>query len=400
MARAPEIIIVVDTSATFDDVMFSRTRWMQLLSLCARGKVRVAIPIVVLRETARHWEKQANKALKAARERYGRALRGRKVFADLGLGDLAEPPRVPDVAIDRMAFHKGLAERLASVGVEILPLPKVGVPEILDRDLDRRKPFAESGKGFRDVLIWHSVIELLSGLTRNDTVYFVTNNTGDYCKEGNLDPDLLSEIDPSGAGLKHVTTLAELVERDVMRPLVSGLVASDEELETFLQAAMELEVGYFEPTIGDLVREELELAAKNLVNEEIQTGIENGYGLDFSEIAIPDQIESPTIVHVEADPKTVDWDAYETYEEDTLLIRASIDADVDIQGFVYKADYHGMEDEVSVIEFDWNEHMAFVGTSVEARLVFQLRIEADAGMVEGTEFEAAEGLTLLGGQER
>lgn len=394
VARAPEIIIVVDTTATFDDVMLSRTRWMQLLSLCARKRVRVAIPIVVLLERARHWEEQATDAVKAAKGRYGRAVKGRKSFSDLGLGELADPIPVPHVPIDRGVAHEELVERLTKLGVEILPLPTVTVPEILERDLAGKRPFDKSGKGFRDALIWHSVKELLAQLKSDCIVYFVTNNTGDFCLGDDLHPDLQSEIGGLGLDLRRVGKLDELVETDPISPLIAGLAATDEELEAFLTTAMEAEAEDFPtPSIGDLIREALESAVSALIDEEIQTDAdEMRFGLDFSEIAIPREIDSPTIVHVEPDPKSVEWDTYETYDEETLLIRASIDAEVEVQGFVYKSDYYGMEDEVTLIQFDWNDHMSFVQASVEARLVFQLRVEAGAGVVEQAEFEMAESL--------
>jgi hypothetical protein len=393
VAERALITIVVDTTATFDDIMLARTRWMQLLSLCARGQVRLALPIVVLRETARHWEEQAQKALNAAKQRYDRAVRGRKEFADLGLGDLAEPQPVPDVTIDREAFIDELAQRLTSLGVELLPLPNVQVSTILDRDLNRRKPFADSGKGFRDSMIWHSVLTLVSDLSKNDTVYFVTGNTSDYCDGDNLHPDLLSEVPAPGADLRHVTSLDELVDTDTIRPLMARLVASAEELDNFLQAAMQApEERLSRPSVSDLVREALESAAQTLAGEELQTGDGDRSGLDFSEIAIPRELESPTIVAVEVRPDTIDWHAYETYDDDTLLIRGTIEADIDIEGFIFKADYYGTEEEVTLIQFDWNDHYAFVTTTVTARLVFQLRVQSGVGSVEYTEFETAEAL--------
>lgn len=369
---------------------------MRLLSLSAKGSVHVAVPIVVLRETARHWEKQASDAEKQAKGRYDRALKGRKMFDYLGLGDSGEPPPVPDPTIDPDTFVEALVDRITELGVEIVLLPNVGVPEILERDLARKKPFAESGKGFRDVLIWHSVKELFAKLLQGSKAFFVSSNTDDYCLDSDFHPDLLAEIDDLKIDFMHVKTLDELFEADPIEPLIAQLAATREELDAFLRAAIEeVEIEpSFEPDINDVIREALETAASALVDEEISVGPEGGSGLDFTNVLIPDLIESPTIVHVETDPRSIYWEAYETYEEDTLLVRATIDADVEIQGFVHKGDYYGIEDMLDVINFDWNDHYALVSANVSARLVFHVRLESGVGIVEATEFELAEPLSL------
>lgn len=393
MTQLPQIVIVVDTNTMFEDVMLSGTRWTQLLSLCAKRRLRVAIPIVVLRERARHWETKASNAVEAARGRYERALRDRKAFMDLGLGTLEEPAPVPDVAIERGAAQERLVDRLTNVGVEILPLPKVTVAELLDRDLSGKKPFHKSGKGFRDALIWHSVMELLSSEGSDSVVYLVTDDSDDFRHDEHLHPDLQEDTDGLGGQLRLVRGLEELVEDEPISSLIAELAATDEQLQLFLARAAQLDPDeYSTASIGGLIRDALVAAASELIGEEISFGDDEWpSGPDFTEVAIP-RLDSPTIVHVETRPNTAEWHTYETYEAETLLIRASIEADVEIEGFVYKSDYIGMEDEVSLIEFDWNDHMSFVAASVEARLVFQLRVESGAGVVEQAEFEQAESL--------
>lgn len=46
--RVAVVTVIVDTTTTFPDVMKKRTSWMQLLTLCADGKVELVVPRVVL----------------------------------------------------------------------------------------------------------------------------------------------------------------------------------------------------------------------------------------------------------------------------------------------------------------------------------------------------------------
>lgn len=381
-------VVFVDTTATFPDVMMSRTRWMQLLSLSAKGHVRLVMSTVVLRETARHWEK-------TARATFSRAVKERNGLVELGLIGRAHA-RLPEVLIDPAAFYDERKSHLTKLGAEVWPVPRVDVSAVLERDLARRKPFAESGKGFRDTLIWRSLVEVAEEIPSSRLLFFVTNNN-DFLHEGDLHPDLRDEI-TTGVNIVIARELDDLAETDVIKPLVMNLSTTEADLETFLLSRIEdIEaLDDLRPTIGSLIRDALLNAVENLVGEDVEIGYGSG-GYDFSALAIPGELESPTIGHVEADPESVDWDAYETYQEETLLVRATIDADVDVEGAVFKGDYYVMEDEVTLIDSDWAKHYVLASVTMPARLVFQVRVEAGAGLVEDVELEEAEALPPAAG---
>lgn len=396
MPTHPSVVVVVDTNAMYDDVMQTRAQWMRLLSLSARGRIRLCIPTVALRETSRHWEERVTRAQADASSAHGKLVKSRRAYSYLGLKDLAEPPELPEVTISLEEFYNDRAGRLSSLGAEILPLPKVSTSEILERDLGRRKPFADKGKGFRDAVLWHSVKELLEALPQSSTLYFISNDLDDFWLEDSLHPDLAGEIAPLDRDFRVLKKLDDLLESEALRPLVAELAATDDELEEFLRQTLEAgELEEYEPiSISDLVRSAVMTEVLNLVGEPISAGgEERSVGLDFSEIDIPPELESPTVSYVMADEASVDWETYETYEEETLLIRATVDADVEVEGAVFKPDYYVMGEEFSAIE-DLNDHYLQATLNVAARLVFQLRVEAGVGLVEYTEFETAEPLFL------
>lgn len=73
-----------------------------------------------------------------------------------------------------------------------LSYPDVSHHELVQRAIDRRKPFSENGSGFRDALIWMSVVALQAEVC--DTVVFVTKNSKDFGKSGTLHSDLLYDL--------------------------------------------------------------------------------------------------------------------------------------------------------------------------------------------------------------
>ncbi len=76
-----------------------------------------------------------------------------------------------------------------------------------------------------------------------------------------------------------------------------------------------------------------------------------------------------------ADAQTLDWYTYEELEGGTLVGEASIDADVVIEGYMFKSDYDITEgqDEVDVLDADWNDHMARVSVSRKVEFTFQMK---------------------------
>ena len=95
-----------------------------------------------------------------------------------------------------------------------------------------------------------------------------------------------------------------------------------------------------------------------------------------------------TIDVVDADPDTVQWQVYESFDGATLLIGATIEAAVTFTGFASRSDAvepQGFE----VIDWDWNDHVSHVMVHREAVLKFQLRVEEGVG-VDYVEFESAE----------
>ncbi|OLT18604.1 hypothetical protein BJF78_00230 [Pseudonocardia sp. CNS-139] len=231
------------------------------------------------------------------------------------------------------------------------------------------------------------------GLDASSVLYFITDNAEDYCLGDELHPDLAAEIEGAQSEVRHVKNLEALFSEADLGAMVAGLVADDTELSRFLARAMEpREPDYELPTVEEIVRLAVIGAAEGLVNEEVKREGFASSGLDFTAIAIPSEIQSPMVSYVECDEQSVDWESFETYDDTTLLVRATVDANVSLEGFVYKSDYvvvdHGI---VQLRMWDWNDHMAHVSTTVHARLVFQLRVEVGVG-VDDVEFESAEPL--------
>jgi PIN domain len=97
-------------------------------------------------------------------------------------------------------------------------LPKVCQQALIDRVLKRRKPFNESGNGYRDALIWETILGY-GRKHRRGEIAFLTANTEDFCEGTDLHQHLVEDL--VGAKLrkdyvKLFTSLQDFVSKEVI----------------------------------------------------------------------------------------------------------------------------------------------------------------------------------------
>jgi hypothetical protein len=61
----------------------------------------------------------------------------------------------------------------------MLPINKVNLADLVDRCIDRKKPFTENGEQFRDAIIWLNVLELVVS-SKEKEVIFISNNKKEF----------------------------------------------------------------------------------------------------------------------------------------------------------------------------------------------------------------------------
>ena len=179
------MLVVLDTNAFHSDVHSTQPRLSGILDApINQAAFEVFVPEVVLRELDKQFRQRAKKVVREINKAVGEH---RGELAALGM---AAPQAM---AVDGNAvesYRKKLEERLATAGVQILPVPKDLSPA-LDWAVHRRQPFKQTGEGFQDAVIWLSIVEL--ALTRSETIVFVSGNTKDFAEPGS-DSKLASDL--------------------------------------------------------------------------------------------------------------------------------------------------------------------------------------------------------------
>ena len=142
--------IVIDTSVLHDDYELAKAPLRELLNIAKLCGARVLLPRVVFDKHVSHFERDYQKY---------------RSQTEAALDKLSQLPLVdvPDVHIPEVtvAYSDSLQVIAQERGIEFLDYPRVTHQNILRRFFQKRKPFGEKDTGYKDALIWETILELL-----------------------------------------------------------------------------------------------------------------------------------------------------------------------------------------------------------------------------------------------
>ncbi len=325
--------------------------WDKLRDLVDEGQISLFVPEVVVQEVVRGRKHDANDLVEKLH-----ALNLHRVERLLSLSLPTKRDRLlAHVQSLVVNYETELRNRLNELGAEVIPVPSVSHLQVLNRAMEGRQPFdAEGRNGYRDVLIWHSVLDVAS--LGCQAVVFVTNNSRDFCigKPPELAPALKREFE-------QIAPTAELL----IAASVAGAAAPVDHLTRTLPRT------YLQPD-NDTVEAALNQCAELIVAGGRSPvpgrwGEQLDDGWQFSSLLSEGPIEVESIDlefgSLSCQPAGDDW------EEFTARARATVVLD----GFAFKADFY-VEDRirVDVQDRDWNKHYMHVHEYHEAELSFRL----------------------------
>jgi hypothetical protein len=172
-------------------------------------------------------------------------------------------------------YQNFLSKKLSDNNVNLLPYPQIEHKLIVARAIKRKKPFKENGDGYRDTLIWYSLLELARG--NKSTIAFVTGNSSDFGKQTLL-PDLQNDLDENNISSNTISIISTLDEFNKLFavPVLQTLEGMAEKLENDL-------VGNF--SLKNWVQNSLLEELKWLQIEDVFVGIDQDHAeLNFIEI--------------------------------------------------------------------------------------------------------------------
>lgn len=191
--------VLVDTNIFCTDYRLSGTAFRVFLEAITRLGLTCCVPEIVRDELLavhrRAMEEAAASIQKAER-------------AWLQLTGVKPKTAIAPTDIDSLAreYSRFIDEQFSRAGARVLPYPDVPHRALVQRATSRRRPFNESGSGYRDALIWATLLSLLE--SEPGPVAFVTNNTRDFGVTPALHPDLSADL-PAGRTVDLFNSLGQ-----------------------------------------------------------------------------------------------------------------------------------------------------------------------------------------------
>lgn len=414
------LTVVLDTNAVHRDPWLTRDDAPKLVQLAACGVCEVVYPRVVIEELTRQ-------RAESARDAHDAAAAGVKQMGVAGV-NVAETVALLQGAHDRIEgeIDDAFTAVLTRGGIREIPVPEVETTDLLERDLGRRRPFLEleQGKtkkslGFRDVLIWESVLELLQASDPHDTVFFVTFDAGFLADDKkSLHPDLLQDLDRLGIPRARVRLARGIPEAiSLVEDLVSNVEpepSDDAPEEASASGTPDAATGAEpSPSAETPAPDETELPAAEdpdattpaerpidvAVNElkQLRPGVSHAalveaatdalYGLvneDVSEqLAYGGDYDYPSFVKftvplpeggaIEGIDQTTEFSFEESPQSPDVLV-GTAEAVITLEGGLYRGDWFEVEGAVH-ISGQLNDHYLEASAEVEVKVIVEIDVE-------------------------
>lgn len=347
------IAVVVDTNAVHGDPWLTSSPGTRLLDLAAGGACAVIYPQVVVDELLRQRRE-------AARNAHTQAAKGVSDMAKAGV-DVSATSVDLEASFNKIEADLAAAfdALLARDGVSAEPLPAVPITDLLSRDLLRRRPFIEielkqkpASVGFRDTLIWETVLAVMDPVRGYEKVLFVTADKGFLSDDSlALHEDLIEDLRARALGDDRAVSIKNIPH-----------------------AVGEVEAAAAQANLITLATNALyELVGKDITEQMV-------YGGDY---ALPDFVDFDVPFPESAYISEIDQISEFTFVQAGDVVTATAEAVIYIEGAVFKSDWF-MDDTESVqIHGELNKHYFEASSEATVQVVVELDASEESPTVTG-----------------
>jgi hypothetical protein len=295
-------LVVVDTTAFYPWEVQRPPALERLFLGGRRYELCLCVPEVVIRETTRHFSRKINPAYNSFKDEYRAAKAAGTLPPELDI-DFKRPPKADVVS----AYERSLRNDIGNADGRVLPVPGVDHEWVLSRIFGPLKPSKPDEDSYRDILIWKTVVALVSEDPTKDVI-FITKNTTDFARKGSteLHPELRDDL--LAQGLRPESVVIVRTPEDY----VQANLAAGDELRAELERLTIESGGAHDELVATLVQG---LDGLPLTNVRLQLPAEGG--LDDIHVESVNAVENIALV-----------DVYEVGDEElvaTLKVRANVD---------------------------------------------------------------------------
>lgn len=342
MPGAPLRAVVVDTSVFVSDFNREGNDFVLLMRMAGPPRYQLVVPKVVFDELVNKYREEVS-------EKSASMLSSRSKFLRFVRQPIPKDPPPRDYVGE---YRTTLTKALEEVDAEIPGYPKLSHQEVTARILARRKPSVSKDEGYRDTLIWESILEVAA----QRPVAFITLNKRDFAdSQGGLHPDLKEDLNKLG--------------------LTSDRVELFTSLRAFLDVHVQPDLDALAMLSGLLltgprdVRSELQRE----IGKAVEAHFEARYPIEYSWPHL-DDVSEVEVTHV--DPPSIGEISITEARVLTnreWLFEGVAETSADVEFFISKADLWTVPDHLlpEIWDSDWNDHVALAHDRLPIRLVLQ-----------------------------
>lgn len=307
------MIVILDSNIYTSDFYMRGNNFYIFLDYIKRADIELFIPTLILEEVKHNFYSTISNT-KAQIDKQIANLTRR-------IGDkIADNPITEEVLEKKCHDYSNfLKTKIEDYNIKVLEYPDISHEKVSKRAILKRKPFKENGDGYRDTIIWETLLEL--GKKEDREIIFITRNTSDFCdlkgNSYNLHKDLRKEITENKIelyiDLKHYLEQYVLPKFDRKEAVIEQILQEEYPFENIFEML------------------------SNLVISTI-----NNYGTTKAKSLKSEYYENPRLLSFEKSPK-IDITDVRELKDNEMYISANMQTLCDFEGYVRKYNLSNVE---------------------------------------------------------
>ncbi len=259
-----------------------------------------------------------------------------------------------DKETENAQYLKRFESKINESGSIIVEYPTTLHEDLVHRAASRQKPFDETGSGYRDALVWDTVIDLASAVS--DPVILVSEDP-DFA---NTDKDDKGKRHKKKKNSLHPDLINDLKLRGISKDKVVLMPSLSEFVDVYVRPRLKLS--------------QLDLDTERMIVDSLLK-IYSGYEWDPADLGLSVEYESPFLDRLYGISDLHVLDVREL-SSTQLLVKVTATLDCDFSVFVYKPDGYVMDDDrLAVYDFAWNDHYLWGGLNLSLESELSLTID-------------------------
>lgn len=356
--------IVLDSNVFIADYWLRSPSFVLLRQFLSKTKATLVVPKIVFEEVVNDHKEEVDKFKSGASKLLRTADRIFRQFERPGWAEMISK------AVANDPYPAFLSAILSEMKAQIPDYKDISHEKIVARDLARKRPFQESGKGYRDTLLWETVVRQC--IRKDELTVLVTDNFQDfYNPDGELHPNLRRDVLARGYAFDSVALSRSLP------------VFTDTYIVPYLAERKDFATLVQHDKVPGLDLQEISERNMQILVEAVD---------DTPSVMIDDAgIYEPSVDVIE-DISYFQVEQVSEIEKGILLVVYHFSATVSFTYFLPHSEYYSMPDEesagIAILDHFWNEYVMRVEASTE--IVVKCRLTFNSEKKEVQSFEVDE----------